>query len=216
MRPSLRHPFDNLTTEQRDQLTAYREQVLRFNRRINLVSRDTAAQFEDRHVRHALTLAYKAFPAGSRVVDWGTGGGLPAVPLAIYFPDVTFYAVDAVEKKIQCVRMMARRLGLQNLHPWHGRAEAWPGTARYSVSRATAPLLDLWRWHTRSREAVLQEGVADQWQPGLICLKGGDLREEINALQQQYPTVRVETIRLDTLLEPPYFVNKVILEVWEA
>ena len=122
----------------------------------------------------------------------GSGGGLPAIPLAAAFPAVTVHAVDAVEKKIQAVRTMGRRLGLDNLHPWHGRAEAWPGGAVFSVSRATAPLVDLWTWHVRIRRAADRAGEG-HWRPGLVCLKGGDLGDEIAALRDAYPLVEVET-----------------------
>src|SRR5690606_41790758 len=103
----------------------------------------------ERHILHSLSLTFRKFPAGSTVVDWGTGGGLPAVPLAIVFSDVRIHAVDSVRKKVQAVRTMARRLGLENLDTWHGRAEAYPGDADFSVSRATASLSVLWSWHAR-------------------------------------------------------------------
>ena len=153
---------------------------------------------------------------GSEVlVDWGTGGGLPAIPLAIAFPDVTIHAVDAVGKKIQAVHTMALRLGLSNLHPWHGRAEAWPGAAIYSVARATAPLRDLWRWHIRARDPHEPTTQEHDWRPGLICLKGGALCTEINMLQQRYPSVHVETTPLEPMLGTSYFSEKYIVEVFD-
>ena len=205
-------PLDELTTAQREQLAAFEEQLLHFNRRFNLISSDTEAAFMERHVRHSLALTWKPFPPGSILVDWGTGGGLPAIPLAIRFPDVTVHAVDAVGKKIQAVKVIGRRLGLTNLHPWHGRAEAWTGEAHYSVSRATAPLADLWRWHTRV--AVPFTAPAEAWMPGLICLKGGDLTDEIAALEQLDSAVHVDTYPLEPLLEHAYFAEKAIMTVW--
>ena len=204
--------LEALSAPQRDQLASYLDQLLAFNRRLNLISRETEqADAFERHILHSLALTQRRFPAGSAVVDWGTGGGLPAIPLAIAFPDVTFHAVDAVGKKIQAVRAMARRLGLANLHPWHGRAEAWPGATHFSVSRATAPLCDLWRWHTRA--ATPLDVDVQSWSPGLICLKGGDLSEEIAALRAEFPAVRVEKTPLEPLLESPYFAEKFIVAV---
>ncbi len=204
-------PFADLTDAQRERLAAFEEQLRHFNRRFNLVSGDTVADFMERHVRHCLALAWKPFPPGSIVVDWGTGGGLPAVPLAIRFPDVTVYAVDAVGKKIQAVRAIGRRLGLENLHPWHGRAEAWTRPVHYSVSRATAPLVDLWRWHVRV--AAPLAAPAEAWPPGLICLKGGDLTGEIAALHRLDPSLHVEQHPLQTLLGRSAFAEKVLVAV---
>ena len=209
------NPLDRLAAAQREQLAAFAQQLLQFNRRLNLISRETEAAFAERHVLHSLALAHRRFPDGSTVVDWGTGGGLPAIPLAIVFPAVEIHAVDAVGKKIQAVRAIGRRLGLANLHPWHGRAEDWPGTAHFSVSRATAPLHDLWRWHRRARSAARSVQEKEMWQPGLICLKGGDLTKEIEALRRAFPAAEVETTPLEPLLGRPYFAEKCIVEIFD-
>jgi 16S rRNA (guanine527-N7)-methyltransferase len=210
MTPTMR--LGSLTDEQRASLREFERLVLDLNRKINLVSRETADEFEERHILHALALTARPFPDGATVVDWGTGGGLPAIPLAIAFPAVTFVAVDAVGKKVQAVTSMARRLGLANLHAWHGRAQAWPGSAEYSVSRATAPLRDLWDWHTRVATAG-DPRSADAWPPGLVCLKGGDLAGERARLLERYPALQLEVIDLQSLLDPPYFRDKVIVSV---
>jgi 16S rRNA (guanine527-N7)-methyltransferase len=197
-----------------DQLHALRDQLLHFNRRINLISREDEAHLWTHHIVHCLALAARPFPAGSVVVDWGTGGGLPALPLAICFPAVEVHAVDAVGKKVRAVRAMGRRLGLDNLHSWHGRAEQWPGQAHYSVSRATAPLATLWRWH---RRALLDESPpsADTtaWRPGLLCLKGGDLRGEIADLRAVAAALTIIQHPLQPVLQHPFFAEKMLLEV---
>ncbi len=203
-------PFAALTEAQREQLAAYRRLLLGFNRKINLISREDEAHAR-RHVRHALALAWRAFPAGSAVVDWGTGGGLPAIPLAICFPQIEVHAVDAVEKKIRAVQAMGRRLGLENLHAYHGRAEDWPSRASYSVSRATAPLETLWRWHRRAAAEPVEESGAACWQPGLLCLKGGALEEEIAALRAFHPEAAVEQHSLKPLLGDDFFAGKYIV-----
>lgn len=212
------HPFFiRLSRAQQDQLATYQEQLLHLNQRINLISSDTEPFFAERHLLHSLALAHRGFPDGCTVVDWGTGGGLPAIPLAIVFPEVEVHAVDAVGKKIQAVQMMARRLGLDNVHPWHGRAEDWPGTLDYSVSRATAPLFDLWQWHVQGRASQpLPTPGENHWQPGLICLKGGDLSAEIGTLTQVFPKVNVKKTDLESLLARSYFEDKYIVEIYEC
>ena len=215
---ALWNPYERLSTEQRERLIAFERLLLGFNRKINLISRETEAIFEERHALHSLALAWRRFPLGSRVVDWGTGGGLPLIPLAICFPDVMFYGVDAVEKKLNAVHTMARRLGLDNVRTWHGRAEAWPGQADYAVSRATAPLIDLWRWSARSllSAAPRSESTADAWTSELIVLKGGDLTEEIEALEAVHSGLTVTRYPIRPLFERAYFEEKYIVCVSRA
>lgn len=192
-------PVD-LSPAQRDTLDAYVGQLERVNARVNLVARPASRADLERHVRHCLALATRPFPEGAVVVDWGTGGGLPAVPLAVAFPDVQVVAVDAVGKKTEAVKLFARRLGIDNLETWNGRAEAYDGPAPHvSVSRATAPLATLWGWHVRARQAL--DAVADgAWPPGLVCLKGGDLADEIADLGGAAPEAEVATQPLAEIL----------------
>lgn len=209
------NPLDALSEQQRGRLARYRELLLSWNRRLNLISRESERDVEKRHLVHSLTLTRRAFPAGSVLVDWGTGGGLPAIPLAIALPHVTVHAVDSVEKKILAVRAMARELGLENLHAWAGRAEAWPETANYSVSRAAAPLSDLWQWHRRvARPLEVHDSSA--WPPGLLCLKGGDLSDETAALTALDPAAHVEQTPLKPLVGLPEMADKVLVAVRHA
>ena len=205
-------PWQGLTDRQQAQLRAYERELLRFNRTHNLVSPAAAKHFRAHHLKHVLALRWKSFPAGCAVVDWGTGGGLPAIPLAIAFPEVTVHAIDAVRKKVQAVRIMARRLELENLEVWHGRAEDWPGRAHYSVSRATAPLADLWQWHARVALAVVTEDDT-VWPPGLVCLKGGNLRDETRTLEAVAPQTRTGRVSLASLGRSSYFRQKCALVV---
>lgn len=213
-------PWGRLALSQREQLETFETQLAAFNRRHNLVSPATIPHTRERHTLHALALALRGFPAGVRVADWGSGGGIPALPLATVFPDAKWIAVDAVGKKMQAVRTVARRLGLDNLTAWHGRAElfreAWPEGVHYSVSRATAPLLDLWTWFEAARSVEPVAAGPGDWKPGLICLKGGDLASEIADLHARFPGLEVERIALEPLLGRPYFAEKVILAVSEA
>ncbi|MDT0630330.1 RsmG family class I SAM-dependent methyltransferase [Rubrivirga sp. S365] len=184
-------PTAALSPAQRATLDAYVGELARVNRRVNLVARGATPGDLARHVRHCLEIAARPFPGGAVVVDWGTGGGLPALPLAVAFPDVRFVAVDAVGKKTEAVRLFARRLGVENVEVWNGRAEAYDGPApHYAVSRATAPLADLWAWFDRVRAPL--SAPPEAWAPGLVCLKGGDLTAEINGLQDAFPSTSVD------------------------
>ncbi len=194
------NPFEQLSAEQRQQLNAFAEMICRFNDRVNLISPETEREFRTRHLLHCLTLTARDFPPGGTIVDWGTGGGLPAVPLAICYPESTVVGVDSVGKKGRAVRTMARRLDLDNCYAWSGRAEEWEGRAHYSVSRATAPLAELWQWHRRV--AIPLDGISgdETWAPGLLALKGGDLSDEIETLRETDPAVDVERLSLASML----------------
>lgn len=206
------NPWTDCTPTQQQQLEAFQRQLQDLNRHINLISREqTEEQVMERHLVHSLTLSRHHFPPHSVIADWGTGGGLPAIPLAIRFPQVTVYAVDAVGKKVQAVQTIARRLGLTNLHPWHGRAEHFPHAVHYSVSRATAPLKDLWTWHRRVARSATT--TITDWPTGLLCLKGGDLADEIRQLQQTDAAVQIETHALYPWLGRPWCVDKVLVTV---
>ncbi len=207
-------PVD-LDSGQRETLDAYVGQLERVNQRVNLVARPASRADLERHVRHCLALATRPFPDGAVVVDWGTGGGLPAIPLAVAFPRVTVVAADAVGKKTEAVKLFARRLGIENVEVWNGRAEAYDGPAFHlSVSRATAPLASLWHWHTRARAEPLADVADGAWPGGLVCLKGGDLGGETAALVQDAPDVRVHQWPLDPVLGPEW-ADKALVHVAE-
>ena len=175
-----------LQSQQREKLLAFAQLLQQYNRRLNLVSRRTTDRGFLRHIQECLALAAYRFEKGSSLVDWGTGGGLPAIPLAIVFPEVTVYAVDAVQKKIFAINTFKRQLDLPNLQPWHGRAESFEHRINNSVSRATAPLCTLWGWHERA-------AVQDWTELGaLYCLKGGDLSVELEALRKANSSVQVK------------------------
>ena len=194
----------DLADVQRATLDAYADQLRRLNRAFNLVSPRTVRDIPRLHVEHCLALAARPLVPGTVLVDWGSGGGLPAVPLAVASPEVDVVAVDSVGKKTEAVRLFARRLDIPNLSAWNGRAEAYDGPAPHlSVSRATAPLADLWAWHA-AVAAPLPDApappTADEplaldraWAPGLLCLKGGDLADEIAALRAAHGDLRVVT-----------------------
>ena len=204
-----------LDDHQRATLDAYIAELERVNRHVNLVARPASRADVVRHVRHCLALATRPFPDGAVLVDWGSGGGLPAVPLAVAFPEVRVVAVDAVGKKTEAVRLFARRLEIENLDVWNGRAEAYSGPApHYAVSRATAPLADLWRWFDACRQP-LADAPAEAWAPGLVCLKGGDLAQEIADLEREADGLQVYTASLAATLGADWD-DKAIVHVADA
>lgn len=210
--PSMTARISTLLNDHRDQLEEYASLLLSFNERLNLISRRATKDVFDHHILHSLAMAAKPFEKNSIVVDWGSGGGLPAIPLAIIQPDIQFIAVDTIGKKTRAIKSMGARLNLENLDVWNGRAEEWSGRCDYSVSRATGPLSSLWSWHVRASNPSCRT-VSCVWKKGLLCLKGGDLKEEIRELERGFPGVEIGVCGLARLLDHAYFDSKSLIHV---
>jgi len=211
----MRKSFETTLEQNRDKLAAFASLLLSFNKRHNLISRRSEENVFLNHIVHSLAIASKRFHTSATIVDWGSGGGLPAIPLAIAEPSTNVVAVDAIDKKTRAVRSISTRLGIENIIAWNGRAEEWPDSCDYSVSRATAPLSTLWSWHLRVASRNERPEVCDIWRPGLLCLKGGDLKQEIAALLQENHDLVINVYDLASLDEHPYFHEKVLLHVYE-
>lgn len=176
--------FAGFTKLQLEQLSALQALYTYWNTQINVISRKDIGSLYDKHVLHSLSIAAVfEFRAGGQVIDIGTGGGFPGIPLAIYFPEVQFHLVDSTGKKVKVVEAVKDSLELKNVSTAHIRAEEITGR-KYdvAVSRAVAPLKDLWKWskpllRTRPAEPEAELPFAS----GLICLKGGNLSAEIAA-----------------------------------
>jgi 16S rRNA (guanine527-N7)-methyltransferase len=173
----------DLKAEQINQLLATKEIYETWNQQINVISRKDMDAFYIHHVLHSLSIVtLLKFQPGSRILDLGTGGGFPGIPLAIVFPDVNFHLVDSIGKKIKVVNEVAAGLRLQNITTQHARVEEVKGQFDFVVSRAVAPLSELLNW-TKGKYSGAQKNALPN---GLICLKGGDLKEEIKAVSSSY------------------------------
>jgi len=209
-------PFDvTISPEQEQLLVDYARELKRVNQRFNLISRQDEARLLEHHIGHCLAFGLRLFPDLAHVVDWGTGGGLPAIPLAILNPSLRVTGVDSNNKKTRSVERFARLLDLNNVDAVHARAETVRLGHDISVSRATAPLATLWSWHTgsaRSEKASTpaQDGI---WSTGLWCLKGGDLTAEIDDLLEVNPGLEITRIKLKDHTDDAYFATKEMVGV---
>ncbi len=172
--------FSDFTPEQLAKFEALQGLYSEWNEKINVISRKDIDALYEKHVLHSLSIAAIAdFAPGTQIIDLGTGGGFPGIPLAIFFPEVQFHLVDSIGKKIKVVEGVAESLGLKNVTTAHSRIEDIKDRKfDIVVSRAVAPLGDLWRWskHLMKKSTV----PGKQFEKGLICLKGGDLAQEIS------------------------------------
>jgi 16S rRNA (guanine527-N7)-methyltransferase len=170
--------FADFTPEQLQQLRQLEALYTEWNEKINIISRKDIDTLYERHVLHSLAIAVVCpFDDGAEIVDIGTGGGFPGIPLAIFFPNVQFLLVDSIGKKIKVVNEVAAAIGLKNVKTLHGRVEEIKGqTFDFAVSRAVAPLGELWKWIAPK---IRKGQKSDELPNGLVCLKGGDLTTEI-------------------------------------
>ncbi|MCZ2539844.1 16S rRNA (guanine(527)-N(7))-methyltransferase RsmG [Bacteroides fragilis] len=167
--------FPDLTEEQRKQFAALYELYIDWNSKINVISRKDIENLYEHHVLHSLGIArIIRFRAGSSVMDLGTGGGFPGIPLAILFPDTKFHLVDSIGKKVRVATEVANAIGLKNVTFRHARAEEEKQTFDFVVSRAVMPLADLIKIIRKNISPKQQNALPN----GLICLKGGELGHE--------------------------------------
>lgn len=208
--------FSDFTPRQLEQFSALGPVYKEWNEKINVISRKDIDSLYERHVLHSLSIAAVFdFPAGAEIIDLGTGGGFPGIPLAIFFPEVQFHLVDSIAKKLKVVEAVAEALGLSNISTRHSRVEEIKNRKfDFVVSRAVAPLKDLWRWSKpllNTRPATgdqdsSQEGF--ETRPGLICLKGGNLAAEIAE-----SGTRPRMMEINNLFDEASFADKYLLYV---
>jgi 16S rRNA (guanine527-N7)-methyltransferase len=169
--------FPHTTEKQKEQLTALYALYEDWNSKINVISRKDIENLYEHHVLHSLGLMEMLkFKPGSEVMDLGTGGGFPGIPLAIMMPETRFHLLDSIGKKIKVAQAVAEAIGLENVSFAHKRAEEEKGQFDFIVSRAVMPLDDLIKL---SRKNIKKEQI-NALPNGLICLKGGELQNEIS------------------------------------
>ena len=198
--------FADFTPTQIKQFETLKGIYTEWNEKINVISRKDIDSIYTHHVLHSLSIAAVAdFNAGMEVIDIGCGGGFPGIPLAIFFPDVQFHLVDSIGKKLKVVEAVVEGTGIKNITTQHIRAEEIKGRKfHFAVSRAVAPLKDLWKWSS----PLLRKGSTASLPNGLICLKGGDLHQEIS----DSPT-RPKMLSIYDIFTEEYFKEKYILHV---
>lgn len=194
--------FPELSETQKAQFAQLEALYKEWNAKINVVSRKDIDELYLRHVLHALGIAKVVqFVAGSKILDVGTGGGFPGVPLAIMFPDSQFHLVDSIGKKLKVVNAVAEAIGLQNVKTTHGRAEAIDGTYDFIVSRAVTAMPKFVGW-VKGKTAKNQQNSLKN---GILYLKGGDLTEEL----KNYKTAKLYNLS-DYFSESFFETKKVV------
>ncbi|HLF45871.1 MAG TPA: 16S rRNA (guanine(527)-N(7))-methyltransferase RsmG [Chitinophagaceae bacterium] len=211
--------FTDFTEKQLTQFSLLDKLYKEWNQKINVISRKDIGSLYEKHVLHSLAIAAvfdqlnNGFKPGMEIIDIGTGGGFPGIPLAIYFHEIKFHLVDSIAKKLKVVEAIASETGLKNISTQHIRAEEIKNKKfDYAVTRAVAPLKDLWSWSKpllKKNKSLLP--VNDEqlnFQSGLICLKGGDLASEI-----QESGTQPRIIEIHNLFKEPFFKEKHLLFV---
>ena len=173
--------FSDISDEQRRQFEALYDLYQDWNSKINVISRKDIDNLYEHHVLHSLAIAKTIrFKDGSEILDFGTGGGFPGVPLAILFPNCHFRLIDGTGKKIRVATEVANAIGLKNCHPEHKRGEEEKGKYDFVVSRAVMPLPDLERIVRKNISTKQRNAMPN----GIICLKGGNVEGEIQPFRK--------------------------------
>lgn len=195
--------FPDLTTNQIEQFNQLENLYTEWNAKINVISRKDMESLYEKHVLHSLGIAkVMSFSHGTKVLDIGTGGGFPGIPLAIMFPDTQFTLIDSIGKKITVVNAVRDALGLENVKTIHGRAEKVKDTFHFVVSRAVTQMPVFLRWLRGKFEK-------DQFNPkhnGVLYLKGGDLSEELAG-------IKCEINYLKDYFQEPFFETKKVVYI---
>ena len=195
--------FTALTEEQQRQLEMLDALYREWNAKINVISRKDIDNLYEHHVLHSMAIAKIAnFRPGTKILDFGTGGGFPGVPLAILFPECLFKLIDGTGKKIRVAQEVCNAIGLKNCQPTHLRGEEEKGKYDFIVSRAVMPLPDLVKIVTKNVAREQHNALPN----GIICLKGGDLQEET----RPYRNI-VETTEISQFFDEEWFKEKYII-----
>ncbi|MBO4607131.1 MAG: 16S rRNA (guanine(527)-N(7))-methyltransferase RsmG [Prevotella sp.] len=195
--------FPDLTERQQAQMAALYDLYADWNQKINVISRKDIEHLYEHHVLHSLAIArFVKWKEGTKVLDFGTGGGFPGIPLAILYPDCQFHLIDGTGKKIRVVNEVVQVIGLKNVKASHLRGEDEKGKYDFVVSRAVMPLPSLVRIVSKNISKTQRNAIAN----GVICLKGGDVGEET----QPFGRV-VETADISEWFDEEWFNEKHII-----
>lgn len=196
--------FPNLSETQVQHFKQLELLYTEWNAKINVISRKDIAALYERHVLHSLGIAkVQPFNSGARILDVGTGGGFPGIPLAILFPETEFYLVDSIGKKIKVVEEVSAALGLKNVKAAHIRAEKVKGEFDFIVSRAVTTMPDFVKW-VRKKVAKKQQHTLKN---GILYLKGGDLTEELSLYSS------ASLYELSAFFEEDFFETKKVVHL---
>lgn len=197
--------FPDLTPDQRNQFIRLGELYSDWNNKINIISRKDIENLYTNHVLHSLGIAkVTSFLPGSNILDVGTGGGFPGIPLAILFPEVQFHLVDSIGKKITVVNEVASALGLRNVKGEKVRAEEVTGRYDFIVSRAVTRMKEFHGWVKNKAAANSRHTLPN----GILYLKGGDVEEEMAELKKPY-----RVFELTDYFPEPFFETKKVIYV---
>ena len=197
--------FPDLSPKQKEQFSQLDELYRFWNSRINLISRKDIDRLYLHHILHSLAIAKViSFLPGEKVLDVGTGGGFPGIPLAILFPETDFHLVDSIGKKIKVVQEVALGCGLMNVRASHDRAEQIDGKFHFVVSRAVTRLSEFYPWV----KGKFEKKSVNTIQNGILYLKGGDLAEEIKE-----SGLKTELIPLSRFFKEDYFDSKFVVYI---
>ena len=205
----LKKYFPTISDDQLKQFQLLAELFSEYNLNVNMISRKDVENLEERHILHSLAIAkFITFKSQTRILDVGTGGGFPGLPLAILFPDCKFYLVDSIGKKINVVKELVAQLALKNVEAINARAESLTIDIDFVVSRAVAPISDLYRW---SKNRLTKDKYNDK-PNGFILLKGGNLTEEKNEFKEMLrKSIKIQEVPLDAYFREEYFDTKKII-----
>ena len=200
--------FPDLTAKQVEQFSQLQDLYADWNEKINVISRKDMDKFYIHHVLHSLGIAkVMGFQPGTKILDIGTGGGFPGIPLAILFPDTHFHLVDSIGKKITVVKEVAKALKLSNVEAQQARAESLVRKYDFVISRAVTRMINFYPWV----KGKIKREDFNEFQNGILYLKGGDVDEEMEELDKSYVTYHLS----DYFKEDFFETKKVVYMPWE-